>query len=139
MGDRGRIHFRSQRGQTLVEFALVLPLLALVLFAVIQFGVVYNNYISLTDAVRAGARKGAVSRFVSDPVGTTQSAVLDAASPDLKTSSPCTTGNVCVTVTSDWQPGDTVTVQATYPYTINLFGIVVASGNLSSRTVERVE
>lgn len=118
---------------------MVLPLLALILFAVIQFGIVYNNYISLTDAVRAGARKAAVSRFASDPVGTATQAVLAAASPDLQTSSPCTSGNVCVTVTSDWQPGDTVTVHATYPYTINLFGIVVASGSLSSQTVERVE
>jgi Flp pilus assembly protein TadG len=130
---------RSEHGQTLVEFAMVLPLLALVLFAVIQFGIVYNNYISLTDAVRAGARKGAVSRMVADPVGTTKQAVIDSASPDLNTSSPCTSGNVCVTVTSDWQPGDTVTVQATYPYSLNLFGIVVASGTLTSKTVERVE
>jgi Flp pilus assembly protein TadG len=129
----GNTNLRDERGQTLVEFALVLPLLALVLFAVIQFGIVYNNYISLTDAVRAGARKGAVSRFVSDPNGTTRQAVVDSASGDLSTSS------LGVTVTSDWQPGDTVTVQATYPYSINLFGIVVASGNLTSRTVERVE
>lgn len=139
MRGRGHTTLREERGQTLVEFALVLPLLALVLFAVIQFGIVYNNYISLTDAVRAGARRGAVSRFVADPTATTQQAVIDAASPDLQASSPCTDGNVCVTVSSDWQPGDTVTVQATYPYSINLFGIVVASGNLSSKTVERVE
>jgi hypothetical protein len=32
-----------------------------------------------------------------------------------------------------------VTVEASYPYSINLLGIVVASGDLTSSTTERVE
>ena len=39
----------------MTEFALVLPLLALLLFGVIQFGVFFHQYVTLTDAVRAGA------------------------------------------------------------------------------------
>ena len=62
---RKRIQFRAQNGQTMTEFALVLPLLALLLFGVIQFGIVFNNYITLTDAVRAGARS-AVARHLPD-------------------------------------------------------------------------
>lgn len=127
---------RAERGQTLVEFALVLPLLALLLFGVIQFGIVFNNYIDLTDAVRAGARKAAVSRQTTDPsgpVGVTKAAVI-ASAGDISLNP----NNI--TVTSDWQPGDDVTVQATYPYSINLFGVVtVASGTLTSKTTERVE
>ena len=46
----------------MTEFALVFPILALLLFGVIQFGLVFNNYITMTDAIRAGARKAAVSR-----------------------------------------------------------------------------
>lgn len=125
----------GERGQALVEFALVLPLLVLLLFAVIQFGIVYNNYITLTDAVRAGARKAAVSRLTTDPsgpVGVTKTEVVNAGS-DLH----LTAGDV--TVTSGWNPGDDVTVQASTPYSLNLFGVVVASGRLSSSTVERVE
>jgi len=53
------IQVTSERGQSLTEFALALPILALLLFAVIQFGIVFNNYVTLTDATRAGARKGA--------------------------------------------------------------------------------
>ena len=41
----------------MTEFALVLPILAFLLFAVIQFGIAFNNYITLTDATRAGARQ----------------------------------------------------------------------------------
>lgn len=127
---------KAEQGQTLVEFALVLPLLALLLFGVIQFGIVFNNYIDLTDAVRAGARKAAVSRQTTDPsgpVGVTKAAVI-ASAGDISLNP----NNI--TVSSDWQPGDDVTVQATYPYSINLFGVVtVASGTLTSRTTERVE
>jgi Flp pilus assembly protein TadG len=127
-----RAAFRDQQGQTLVEFALVLPLIAVLLFGVIQFGITFNNYVTLTDAVRAGARKAAVSRQTGDPVGNATAAVYSSAS-DLKSA------NLKVSVSSDWQPGDPVTVTATYPYTINLLGVVVKSGNLSSKTTERVE
>ena len=51
----------------MVEFAIVLPVLLLVVLGIMQFGVVYNNWVTLTDATRAGARQAAVSRGLSDP------------------------------------------------------------------------
>jgi len=123
---------RSQEGQALVEFALVAPLLFLILFGIVQFGIAFMNSVALTDAVRAGARKAAVSRSAADPTQSTKNAVLGAAN-DLDQS------KVSITVTSNWQSGSNVTVDATYPYSINLLGIVVASGNLHSSTTERVE
>jgi Flp pilus assembly protein TadG len=127
-----RNRIRNEEGQALVEFALLSPILLLILFGIIQFGVAFKHSIALTDAVRTGARKATVSRTAPDPVSATQSAVLGAAS-DLDSS------KVTVTVTSNWQPGATVTVSATYPYDINILGIVVASGDLHSATTERVE
>jgi Flp pilus assembly protein TadG len=124
----------NEDGQAMVEFTLVATLLLLILFGIIQFGIAFKNSIALTDAVRAGARKAAVSRTNDDPAGVTRQAVLDAAS-DL------TTDDVDVDVTPDtpWDAGATVTVSATYPYQINILGIVVASGDLHSETTERVE
>lgn len=119
----------------MVEFAMVLPLLCLLLFGVIQFGIVFNHYLDLTDAVRAGARKAAVSRQTPDPsgpAGVTKEAVIDSAGD-------ITINPAQITVSSDWQPGDDVTVQAAYPYSISILGFVVASGNLHSTTTERVE
>ena len=116
----------------MTEFALVLPVLALLLFAVIQFGIVFNNYVTLTDATRAGARKAAVGRQLSNPTGATVAAVRGSAS-DL------TQSKLGVTVSSTWQPGADVAVTATYPYSISLLGLVAKSGNLSSTTTERVE
>ena len=129
---RRKIQMRSERGQSLVEFALALPILVLLLFAVIQFGIAFNNYVTLTDATRAGARKAAVGRQLSNPQSTTITAVRNSAT-DLKQ------GDLNVTVSSTWQPGADVNVTATYPYTINLLGIPVKTGRLSSTTTERVE
>ena len=58
---------RRDQGQTVTEFALVLPLLALLLFGVIQFGIVFHQYVTLTDAVRTGGRQGAVARDLPNP------------------------------------------------------------------------
>lgn len=123
---------QDEKGQTMVEFALVLPVLVVIIFGIIQFGTAFNNYVALTDAVRAGARTAAVSRFASNPVGDTVARVKGAVT-DINPA------QVNVTVTSTWQHGDDVTVQATYPYSINLLGVVVASGQLTSTTTERVE
>lgn len=130
---RGRADIRSQRGQTMVEFAMVLPILCLLLFGVIQFGITFNNYVTLTDAVRAASRKAAVSRQSSTRTSDIQTAFYDSASDLDKSKLPAPT------VTSTWQHADPVTVCATYPYNINLLGMVVASGNLKSCTKERVE
>jgi Flp pilus assembly protein TadG len=127
-----RFSVRSQNGQTMTEFALVLPLLALLLFGVIQFGIAFNNYITLTDAVRAGARKGAVGRHFDDPRAEVEKAVR-AAATDLKSS------GLAVDVQSTWQSGEEVKVEASYPYSISLLGLVVKSGRMHSVTRERVE
>jgi len=130
--NRRKIEIASERGQSITEFALALPILALLLFAVIQFGIVFNNYVTLVDATRAGARKGAVGREQSNPSSTTISAVR-ASAKDLKQS------DLSVTVSSTWQPASDVTVSATYPYHISLLGMVVKQGRISSTTTERVE
>jgi Flp pilus assembly protein TadG len=129
-----RISLRDQRGQSMTEFALVLPILSLLLFGVIQFGLVFNNYLTMTDAVRAGARKGAVGRHLADPQGSATSAVR-AAATDLKQSDL----NVNVSANPGWTAGAEVTVSADYPYRISLLGLVLRSGRMHSTTKERVE
>ena len=115
----------------MTEFALILPILALLLFGVIQFGIVFNNYVTVTDAARAGARKGAVGRYVKNPAAEAEAAAR-ASAENLDQS------EFNVSVASSWQPGETVTVTATYPYEVSLLGFVVQSGTLESTTKERV-
>jgi Flp pilus assembly protein TadG len=130
--------FRSKReqGQTMAEFSLVLPVLAILLFGVIQFGIVFNNYLAVTDAVRAGARQAAVARYL--PSSEREAKVI----ARVKSSADgLDTSKLAVTVDAagGWEPGTDVTVTATYPYSINLLGKVVKSGDLTSKTTERVE
>ena len=61
---------QDTRGQAMVEFALVLPLLLILLIGVFEFGRAWNVYHAVTDAARLGAR----SAVVADPV-TTQDSV----------------------------------------------------------------
>ena len=53
---------RRDRGQSLVEFALVLPVLAVILFAIVQFGFLFAGQVGLTNAVRDAARTAAVNQ-----------------------------------------------------------------------------
>lgn len=116
----------------MVEFALVVPILCVVLFGILQFGAVYNDYVTLTDATRVGARKAATSRHEASPEAAAEAAArksaigLDA-TVDFKVKATA------------WEHGEDVTVEGIYPYKINLLGFVVASGNLTSKTTERVE
>ena len=47
---------KSSPGQALVEFALVLPLFLLLIFAVVEISNVGYSYVTLNNAVRSGAR-----------------------------------------------------------------------------------
>jgi hypothetical protein len=44
-----------------------------------------------------------------------------------------------VGVASSWKQGEPVTVTAQYPYSVDILGVVVKSGNLKSEITERVE
>ena len=131
---------RNQSGQAMVEFVLVAPILLLLVFGIVQFGIAFHNYQTLTDAIRAGARQAAVSRTLPDPVGTTEARVT-AAAANLDLS------KLAVTVdpydpnsgTHSWAQGGDVTVTGKYPFSISLLGFVVKSGQLTSQTTERVE
>ena len=49
-----------QRGMALVEFALILPLLLLVIFGTVEFGLALHDKNVITHAARVGARAGIV-------------------------------------------------------------------------------
>ena len=56
---------RRQRGQSLVEFALVFPLIALVIFGAIEMGRAVYIYNTLANAARQGARVASVNQNTS--------------------------------------------------------------------------
>jgi hypothetical protein len=67
---------RHERGQELVEYALVLPLLLLVVMGIIDFAIVVFSYNTIANAAREGVRYGIVE---PDDVAGIESTVRDRA------------------------------------------------------------
>jgi Flp pilus assembly protein TadG len=116
----------------MTEFAVILPIFLLLLLGIGQVGIAINNYLALTDAARAGARYGAVLRTS----GTRDS---DTAAKVKQSAANLDSSKVGVTISSTWAAGSDLTVCASYPFSINLIGLVVKSGNLNACTTNRVE
>lgn len=75
--NRAQLYFR--RGQSMVELALLVPVVALVLVAAADFARVYYMSTALVSAARAGAEYGAQSTTAaSDTAGMKQAALNDA-------------------------------------------------------------
>ncbi len=67
------IPLRERRGQTIVEFALVVPIIFLLLFGLIDLGIMFYVNLTMQNAVRQGARTSVVG---SSSGGPTQRAAL---------------------------------------------------------------
>jgi Flp pilus assembly protein TadG len=107
-------------GQSFVEFALVLPVVLLVLFMFMKFVVVFHNYLAITDAARVGARKAAVSRTPAS--GTT----CDAAKAAVKATVSTAQWNAMSVSCSPSTPGAVgtpYTVSIDFPVTIKLMPV----------------
>lgn len=53
-------YIKNNRGQALVEFALILPVLLLLVIGVMEFGLIINQYMVVAEAAREGARSAAL-------------------------------------------------------------------------------
>jgi len=101
---------KKENGQSIVEFAIVLPLLLLIICAIIDFGWLFFNQLSLQNTVREGARYGAVNAGNSDCITLTTAKINNVATDPIKEAmtvsitfstplTPCE-GDITVTVTS---------------------------------------
>ena len=111
------------RGAAAVEFALVLPVLVLMLLGLIEFSILFNTQISLTNAAREGARSMAIHH---DQAVAKTAAI--AAAPSI-INPAVTTGNVNVGISPapPCASGKTVRVTITYPAPLltGFFGVTL--------------
>ena len=125
---------REERGQTLTEFVLALPILAMLLFAVVQFGAVLNEWVEVSQAARVGARTASVSRKSGDvdtkAVAAVRASVSKVDEDEL---------DVEVTPDGPWSKGSPVSVRVSYPYEVNLLGLGLKSGTMSSEATARMQ
>lgn len=144
-----------EEGNSLVEFALVFPILMLIVTAIFTFGIAFNNYMTLTDAVGIAGRQLAISSGQTlDPCATAASAVYKAA-PLLSQSNltlsltingvaysgaTCASSSQSTGAPSNLQSGNDATITVTYPCNLTIWGKNYApSCTLSSSTTEKVQ
>ena len=88
---------REHTGSVMIEFVLVLPVLLVVLFGGLQFGIFFFDYIALTNAAAAGARQFSEGRLDATVYTDTLNAINNATC-NLSTS-VCTLNSANLTIT----------------------------------------
>lgn len=118
----------GERGASLVEFALILPIFAILLFGLIDFGLVFGGFTSLRSGTGAGARDASVNFYdpgcttgtdtqkmvctiekrIGTPTGTTGSVTVNIVFPDVTSPATPQIGNeveVCTSVAATSSTG----------------------------------
>ena len=97
----------GEKGQALVEFSLLVPIFAILLFAIVDFGMGFHSWITVTNGAREGARLGAVLA--------TQQEIEDRVYESVSLPDEATRMTVTVT-NAQGEPGESVVVQVDYDY-----------------------
>lgn len=153
-----RIRFRNWRGmraQSIMEFALIIPILMLIVLGIIAFGQLFSYKIRLDNAAREGARVGAVGRTKAQ----IDTIVRNRANVPGSGNANCSPGNECLVVAvmpddGSAQPGPNctgtnsnrtigqdlvVTVRYDAYITVPVIGFFMSPKTLYSRSVMRIE
>jgi Flp pilus assembly protein TadG len=138
---------RNQEGQALPEFALVIPILLIVLFGVLDFGKAINYWNDATHLSAEAARYAAVNRKPNPAnANSLQQQIRDQLdTPELKNGTGSVTGaaQVCVDFPNGTSnAGDPVRVRLTFTYSLIPFignKISVAQIPVSSSSIMRLE
>ncbi|CAH2714468.1 hypothetical protein BACCIP111895_01631 [Neobacillus rhizosphaerae] len=120
---------KSEKGQSLVEFALIVPVLVFLLLGIMDFARIFHAYLTIDHAGREAARAASIGK---DAATITNIAVDQGASIGLKTT------NVTVSTGSS---GTNAKITIHYPITFltPMIGNIVGPLNLKDTTVMRVE
>lgn len=141
---RHRTHgsLRGESGQAAVEFALVLPLLVVIILALIDFGFAFNYWIDQTHLASTGARYAAVGHNPAGS-GTLQDYILSQGNTaelrgETATSSLPDAPKVCISYPAGAKAGDPVTVkvQAVYHW---FPGLDLTAQTISGTATMRLE
>jgi Flp pilus assembly protein TadG len=107
------LHGPGERGQDLIEFALIMPLLILLTLGVIEFGVIISNYNTLANAVREGARYGTTHPNEANS-GACDSGLPGVVQAACQRAANLVPGNVIVVSTKSTSGSPSLTVRLTY-------------------------
>ncbi len=143
---RAQLASGGESGQSLVEFALLLLPLLMVVFGIIKFGILFGQYVTLTNATAYGARTLAVDRgagtgppnacALAETALDNAATTLNPSQINISISFPSPDTSTC----SNLMPGDSAVVQATYPCNMQiLFLNVWPTCQMNAQTTIRIE
>lgn len=124
---------KKEEGQSATEFALVLPLILMVILVIIQMGIVVNAQLIITHAAREGARDGSVT---NSNMKIRESVINSAGTLDKDSM------NISIQPSSGRKIGDYITVTVNYNPPIIFPGIELVFPNsisLRSSATMRIE
>lgn len=115
---RSKIDNHGEAGASMAEFAFVLPLLIVILFSIVEFGIAFNRAQAIEAAAREGARLASLQTTTAGDIQARVNAALNGI-PITLNGPPTIAPGLCA-----GRPGDRVTVQvaADHDVTIPLFG-----------------
>lgn len=144
-----------ESGQSLVEAALIFPVLLLIVTGVLAFGLAFNNYILLVNGTATGARALAISRGVTTDPCNTASAAIAASAPLLNSSnlsytfilngttytgSSCSSSSTSTGAAGNLVQGGSAQITVTYPCSLAVYKLNLVPGcQLSTTIVELVQ
>lgn len=133
--------FRRNDGVAIIEFALVLPILLIVIAGIFDFGFAFREYLVVTDAAREGARMAVLPGYSDDDVRARVRAYLAAGGIQA-----ARIQNVDVTTsTANTEGGSTLTLKTVTGSVLHQFSLIAPFGGtygsvpLTAVAVMRVE
>ena len=137
----------KERGVAVVEFALVVPLLLLILFGIIEFGILFYDKAVITNASREAAREWIVFRPDSEKLSKSElESIVDNYTSNRLISlsgTPSLTVKTEPADPTDFETGDELALTVEYPYDfLFLPGFMeglVPTIQITARTVMRAE
>lgn len=134
---------REQQGAAAIEFALVLPLLIILVFGIIEFSILLYDKAMITNASREGARAGIVYSYpdrITD--GEITSVITDYCKNYLITFGSGTLQSPVISRSGN-SSGDSLTVTVRYKYDFlvlpNFVGSLIGGKEIIGQTIMRME
>ena len=138
---------RRECGQTAVEFSLCALVFFMIVFGLLKVATIYGDYVALQHAARDGSRKGSVTRGTGNADSTAvTNAVTTAVNASSSFLSPTAMGITVTGLDSNvapngtlWEAHDRVQVTVTYPWKLDVLGLPIWSGTMSTTTQAIIE
>ena len=139
---RKKRNAEGERGSELIEFALVFPLLLMVVLAIVDFGFMFQRYEVVTNAAREGARIAVLAGYSSSDIQTRVESYASAGGLPIAPTVAVT--NTSITAGTTTWPAKTVSVAYPHQYVFlggiaSWFGGSFTSVTLTATSTMRTE